>query len=88
MEVRWYGCDDGGSRGGVEDEARGPVDRIDRVAGRVSELGRKTSRKSFPVAGSDGGGGGELAGKKREHVDQKRNFCKIMVRDSFGLVNE
>ncbi|GJY22872.1 hypothetical protein Tco_0396530, partial [Tanacetum coccineum] len=30
---------------GYEGEARGPVDRIDRVAGRVSELGRKTRRK-------------------------------------------
>ncbi|GJU26868.1 hypothetical protein Tco_1165489, partial [Tanacetum coccineum] len=39
IEVRWCGCDDGGSHGGVEDEARGPVDRIDRVAGRVSKLG-------------------------------------------------
>ncbi|GJW63586.1 hypothetical protein Tco_0115470 [Tanacetum coccineum] len=50
MEVRWCGCDDGGSHGGVEDEARGPVDRIDRVAGRVSELGRKTRRKNLGFA--------------------------------------
>ncbi|GKD78647.1 hypothetical protein Tco_1341268 [Tanacetum coccineum] len=31
--------------GGYEGEARGPVDRIDRVAGRVSELSRKTRQK-------------------------------------------
>ncbi|GJZ51728.1 hypothetical protein Tco_0606243 [Tanacetum coccineum] len=37
-EVRWCGCDDGGSHGGVEDEARGGAwsGRSDRSGGRES----------------------------------------------------
>ncbi|GJY90932.1 hypothetical protein Tco_0506128, partial [Tanacetum coccineum] len=35
-------------------EVRGGGDRVDRVMGRLSELGRKTRRESFPVA-ADGG---------------------------------
>ncbi|GJS85247.1 hypothetical protein Tco_0751788 [Tanacetum coccineum] len=47
---RWCGCDDGGSHGGVEDEARGPVDRgLIRVAGSVLELGGNSPKNSFPV---------------------------------------
>ncbi|GKC25728.1 hypothetical protein Tco_1027878 [Tanacetum coccineum] len=80
MEVRWCGCDDGGIHGGVEDEARGPVDRIDRVARRVSELDRKTRRKSFSVAGGDGGGWGELTGKKESMDDLKKSHSNIISK--------
>ncbi|GKF76141.1 hypothetical protein Tco_0225585, partial [Tanacetum coccineum] len=58
----------GGGYGGVgvvavvvEDEARGPVDR---VAGRVSELGQK----SFPAAVGRSGGGCRILREKRECV--------------------
>ncbi|GKB97080.1 hypothetical protein Tco_0983217 [Tanacetum coccineum] len=43
--------------------ARDMVERIDRVMRNVFELGRKTRRKSFPVAG--GGGGRNPAGGGR-----------------------
>ncbi|GJT07415.1 hypothetical protein Tco_0841877 [Tanacetum coccineum] len=67
--VRWSewrgdggSCGDGGGSG-VAVAGRGGGDRVDRVMGRLSELGRKTSRNSFPVAGGGGrrrltGGGG------------------------------
>ncbi|GJV06827.1 retrovirus-related pol polyprotein from transposon TNT 1-94 [Tanacetum coccineum] len=77
MEVRWCGCDDGGSHGGVEDEARGPVDRIDRVAGRVSELGRKTRRKSFPAAVGRSGGGCRILREKREFIQNGDFYYEV-----------
>ncbi|GKE90911.1 hypothetical protein Tco_1572006, partial [Tanacetum coccineum] len=47
MEVRWCGCDDGGSYGGVEDEARGGVwsGRSDRSGG--GERGAHWKKKSM-----------------------------------------
>ncbi|GJX05174.1 hypothetical protein Tco_0191090 [Tanacetum coccineum] len=44
-------------------EESGSGDRINRVMGRVLELGRKTRWKSFPAAAVSGGGG---ARRKRE----------------------
>ncbi|GKB56498.1 putative reverse transcriptase domain-containing protein [Tanacetum coccineum] len=42
------GCRGVAAKGGVA--ARGLVDRVDRVAGSVLEVGRNTRRKTFPVA--------------------------------------
>nr|GEW75231.1 retrovirus-related Pol polyprotein from transposon TNT 1-94 [Tanacetum cinerariifolium] len=42
----------------VERAERGLVDRVDRVAGSVLELGRNFSRKSWPAATTVAGGGG------------------------------
>ncbi|GJU54507.1 hypothetical protein Tco_1228221 [Tanacetum coccineum] len=85
--MRWCGCDDhvgveemggAGQRlwcggGGYRREtARGGGDRVDRVMGSVSELGRKNSPEKFfgLVAGKDGRGAAwglaEFRGGKRE----------------------
>ncbi|GJZ64208.1 hypothetical protein Tco_0620629 [Tanacetum coccineum] len=53
----------GGGRWWRRVAARDMVERIDQVMRNVFELGRKTRRKSFPVAG--GGGGRNPAGGGR-----------------------
>ncbi|GJU48890.1 DNA-binding protein SMUBP-2 [Tanacetum coccineum] len=50
-------------------EESGSGDRIDRVMGRVSELGRKTRRKSFSAAAVGGGGGGGARRKREREED-------------------
>ncbi|GKG03212.1 hypothetical protein Tco_0310848, partial [Tanacetum coccineum] len=51
-------------------EARGYGDRVDRSGGSIFGIGRKSHRKSFPVAGDGGGGAvvvaGQIWGEERE----------------------
>ncbi|GJU27067.1 hypothetical protein Tco_1165688 [Tanacetum coccineum] len=48
-------------------EESGCGDRIDPVMRSVFGVGRKSHRKSFPVAGDGGGGGGGVAGGGRSN---------------------
>ncbi|GJX17800.1 putative reverse transcriptase domain-containing protein [Tanacetum coccineum] len=64
-------------------EVRGGGDRVDRVMGRLSELGRKTRRKSFPVAADGGrrlaGSGGGCRKREREWSTLKNNLCDAPI---------
>ncbi|GJR73022.1 retrovirus-related pol polyprotein from transposon TNT 1-94 [Tanacetum coccineum] len=53
--------------------ARGGGDRVDRVMGRLLGLGRKTRRKSFPVAGGGAGVAVVVAGKRERNGGVWRN---------------
>ncbi|GKB45874.1 hypothetical protein Tco_0896627, partial [Tanacetum coccineum] len=50
-------------------------DRIDPVMRSVFEVGRKSYRKSFPVAGDGGGGGGGVAGQ----IEGEREVIVVCV---------
>ncbi|GKC00530.1 hypothetical protein Tco_0986666, partial [Tanacetum coccineum] len=76
--------------GGVE--ASELVDRVDRVRRNIIGFGRKTHRKTFPVAGGnwpDNMGERErvkyMSGLKVKFL---RNLYKILVRGSFRQVND
>ncbi|GKE43232.1 hypothetical protein Tco_1470516, partial [Tanacetum coccineum] len=77
-EVVTWGQRGGGGSGGewvvVMERARGSVDRIDWVTARVSELGRKTRRKSFSAAVGRSGGGG---GTRRKMGRQMETFIYV-----------
>ncbi|GJZ58159.1 reverse transcriptase domain-containing protein [Tanacetum coccineum] len=71
------------------DAARGYGDRVDRSGGSIFGIGRKSHRKSFPVAGDGGGGAvvvaGQIWGEERE-FQELTVLCPNMVPNNEKLL--
>ncbi|GJR84020.1 RNA-directed DNA polymerase, eukaryota, reverse transcriptase zinc-binding domain protein [Tanacetum coccineum] len=76
---RWCWCRGGYDGGYRQVAARGGGDRIDRVMRNVFGLGRKTRRKSFPVAGGGAGAAVVVAGKRERDGGGDDNVMMMMV---------